>query len=90
MEFTDDALTAVAKKTLERKTGARGLRSIMEDILMPLMYRVPSDYTIEKVIITEETVEKGEPPQIVYNKDRKPVKIKITQPKRRDRRDSVS
>ena len=90
MEFTDDALTAVAKKTLERKTGARGLRSIMEDILMPLMYRVPSDYTIEKVIITEETVEKGEAPQIVYNKDRKPVKIKITQPKRRDRRDSVS
>ena len=57
---------------------------------MPLMYRVPSDYTIEKVIITEETVEKGEAPQIVYNKDRKPVKIKITQPKRRDRRDSVS
>lgn len=90
LEFTEDALVAVAKKTLERKTGARGLRSIMEDILMPLMYRVPSDYTIEKVVITKETVENGEPPQITYNKDRKPVKIKITQPKRRDRRDSVS
>ena len=90
LEFTEEALTAVAKKTLERKTGARGLRSILEDILMPLMYQVPSDYTIEKVVITKETVEDGEAPQITYNKERKPVKIKITQPKRRDRRDSVS
>ena len=90
LEFTEDALAAVAKKTLERKTGARGLRSIMEDILMPLMYQVPSDYTIEKVVITKETVENGAAPQVTYNQDRKPVKIKITQPKRRDRRDSVS
>ena len=90
LEFTEEALTAVAKKTLERKTGARGLRSILEDILMPLMYQVPSDYTIEKVLITKETVEDGAAPQITYNKERKPVKIKITQPKRRDRRDSVS
>ena len=90
LEFTEEALTAVAKKTLERKTGARGLRFIMEDILMPLMYQVPSDYTIEKVVITKETVEDGAAPQITYNKERKPVKIKITQPKRRDRRDSVS
>ena len=90
LELTEDALTAVAKKTLERKTGARGLRSILEDILMPLMYQVPSDYTIEKVVITKETVEDGAAPQITYNKERKPVKIKITQPKRRDRRDSVS
>ena len=90
LEFTEDALTAVAKKTLERKTGARGLRSILEDILMPLMYQVPSDYTIEKVVITKETVEDGAAPQITYNKERKPVKIKTTQPKRRDRRDSVS
>ena len=90
LEFTEEALTAVAKKTLERKTGARGLRSILEDILMPLMYQVPSDYTIEKVVVTKETVEDGAAPQITYNKERKPVKIKITQPKRRDRRDSVS
>ena len=90
LEFTDDALTAVAKKTLERKTGARGLRSIMEDILMPLMYRVPSDYTIEKVVITKEAVENGAPPEITCNKDRKPVKIKITQPKRKNRRDRDS
>ncbi len=90
LEFTEEALVAVAQKTLERKTGARGLRSIREDILMPLMYQVPSDYTIEKVVITKEVVEDGAAPQVTYNKDRKPVKIKITQPKRRDRRDSVS
>ena len=57
---------------------------------MPLMYRVPSDYTVEKVVITKEAVEEGAAPQITLNEERKPVKIKITQPKRRDRKDSVS
>lgn len=90
LEFTEEALRAVAQKTLERKTGARGLRSILEGVLMPMMYKVPSDYTVEKVKVTKKMVEDGGEPEIVYNKDRKPVKIKITQPKRRDRRDSVS
>ncbi len=90
LEFTDGALNAIAKKTLERKTGARGLRAILEGVLMPLMYQVPSDYTVEKAVVTQEMVENGSQPDIVYNKERKPVKIKITQPKRRDRRDSVS
>lgn len=88
LEFTDDALTEIAKKTLERKTGARGLRSIMEELLIPIMYETPSDHTIEKITITKKTID-GEQPEIVYNKDRRPVKIKITQP-RRQRRDSVS
>ncbi len=90
LEFTEEALRSVARLTLERKTGARGLRSILEGVLMPMMYKVPSDYTIEKVKITKQMVEDGMEPEILYNKDRKPVKIKITQPKRRDRRDSVS
>ncbi len=90
LEFTEGALHAVAQKTLERKTGARGLRSILEGILMPMMYKAPSDYTIEKIRITEDMVEGRAEPEVTYNKDRKPVKIKITQPKRRDRRDSVS
>ena len=90
LEFSEDALQAVAKKTLERKTGARGLRAILESVLMPMMYKVPSDYTIEKVRVTKRMVEDGGEPEIVYNRERKPVKIKITQPKRRDRRDSVS
>lgn len=90
LEFTKNSLIAIAKKTLERKTGARGLRSILEEILMPIMYEVPSDYTIERVVVTKEVVVDGKSPQISRNKDRKPVKIKITQPRRRDRRDSVS
>lgn len=90
LEFTDEALITVAQKTLERKTGARGLRSVMEGVLMPLMYRVPSDHTVEKVTITEEVVQNGADPEIVYNADRKPVKIKIVEPKRRDRKDSAS
>lgn len=90
LQFAPEALEAVAKKTLERKTGARGLRAIMEELLMPLMYTVPTDHTIEKVTITKDMVNGIGEPEIVYNKNRKPVKIKITQPKRRDRRDSVS
>ena len=61
LEFTDEALRAVAQKTIERKTGARGLRSVMESILIPIMYQVPSDPTIVKVTITPETVAGGEP-----------------------------
>ena len=90
LEFTEDALVAVAKKTLERKTGARGLRAILEDLLMPIMYQVPSDYTVEKVVITKGMVENNSSPEIAYNKERKPMKIRITTPKRRERRDSAS
>ena len=56
LEFQPEALTAIAKKTIERKIGARGLRSIMEEHLNHLMYEVPSDYTIEKVLITPDAV----------------------------------
>ncbi|NBJ88015.1 ATP-dependent Clp protease ATP-binding subunit ClpX [Acutalibacter sp. 1XD8-36] len=90
LEFTDDALVSIARKTLERKTGARGLRAILEDLLMPIMYQVPSDYTVEKVVITRDMVDKGSNPEIVYNKERKPMKIRITTPKRKERRESAS
>lgn len=59
LEFTDDALRAIARKTLARKSGARGLRSVMEELLMPVMYEVPSDATIIRVIIDENTVNGG-------------------------------
>ena len=58
--FTDEALLAIARKTIERKTGARGLRSVMEDLLIPIMYAVPSDPTIIRVTIDKDTVESGE------------------------------
>jgi len=90
LEFKSEALKAIAKKTIDRRTGARGLRSIMEDLLTDLMYKVPSDYTIEKVTITADTVNNNTEPEIVYNPDRKPVKIKITTPRKRGRKDTAS
>ena len=60
LNITDEALHAIARKTIERKTGARGLRSVMENILMPIMYDVPNDPTIIRVTIDEDTVEGGE------------------------------
>ena len=59
--FTEDALHAIAKKTMERKSGARGLRSVVEELLIPIMYDIPSDATITKVTIDADTVAGGEP-----------------------------
>ena len=66
LEFNEDALGAVAQKSLARKTGARGLRSIMEKTLMDLMYKAPSDDTISKAVITKETVEGTGEPEIIH------------------------
>ena len=90
LEFKPDALEAIADITLERHTGARGLRSVFEAVLKDLMFKAPSDYTIEKVTITKDTVLHDAAPEIVRNPERIPVKIKMTQPKRRARRDSAS
>ena len=76
LDFEDEALEVVAKKSLERKTGARGLRAIMENSLMDLMYTIPSDDTIHKCTITKEVVEgtgepeleRGEAPQQIEQK----------------------
>lgn len=72
LEFTDDALVAIAEKTLEKKTGARGLRGIMESVLMPIMYETPSEHTISKVIITRDCVENGAEPEILRDENKKP------------------
>ena len=72
LEFTDDALVAIAEKTLEMKTGARGLRGIMESVLMPIMYETPSEHTISKVTITRDCVENGAEPEILRDENRKP------------------
>ncbi len=65
LKFTDDALKAVAGKAIQRKTGARGLRAILEGILLDLMYELPSMEGVEEVIITGEVVDKGTAPTIV-------------------------
>ena len=64
LEITDEALQAVAQKALEREIGARGLRAIMEKIMTGIMYQIPSDLTIQKVVITPECVE-GAPATIL-------------------------
>ena len=64
LELTEDAVEAIAKLALERKTGARGLRSIMENVMMDVMYEIPSDDTIEKVIVTGEAVRGESKPQV--------------------------
>ena len=61
LEIRKDALDAIAQKAVERKIGARGLRSIMESIMTKIMYRIPSDLSIRRVIITPESVGGGEP-----------------------------
>ncbi|MCI9021932.1 MAG: ATP-dependent Clp protease ATP-binding subunit ClpX [Eubacterium sp.] len=66
LDFQDAAIEAIADKSLERKTGARGLRAIMESTLMELMYRIPSDETIKKCTITKEAVDKTGEPLIEY------------------------
>ncbi len=71
LEFDIAALEAVAEKTLEKKTGARGLRTIMESVLMPVMYDVPSDPTVEKVCITGECVKNGAEPLIERNPEKR-------------------
>ncbi|MBO0421626.1 ATP-dependent Clp protease ATP-binding subunit ClpX [Enterococcus plantarum] len=68
LEFEPEALRAIANKAIERNTGARGLRSIIEEIMMDVMFDVPSDDSIEKVIITEMAVDGTGKPAIVYNK----------------------
>lgn len=67
LEFEPEALQAIAAKAMERKTGARGLRAIMEDVVMDLMYEIPSDEHIAKCIITKDTVENQGEPQLVYS-----------------------
>ena len=66
LRFTEGALLAVAKQAIERKAGARGLRAILESIMLDVMYDVPSEPDIKEVIVSEDTVAKGEKPLVVY------------------------
>ena len=70
LEFTDKVLRAIARKTIERKSGARGLRSVVENLLTPVMYEIPSDPTIIRVVVDEDTVN-GEKPHLEYGAARK-------------------
>ena len=66
LTFDEDALRQIARESLERKTGARGLRAIMEKSMMDVMFESPSDSTIKECHITKEAVEGKEPPVLVH------------------------
>lgn len=68
LRFTDSALTAIARKAVQRKTGARGLRAILEEIMLDVMYEIPSEKGIAECIINEDTVVKKERPILIYKK----------------------
>lgn len=80
LEFDEDAIKAVAKQALERKTGARGLRAILEKAMMDLMYTVPSEDNVLECRITKDVVENGESPVIIYGSNvvAKPAAKKLT------------
>lgn len=66
LKFTDGALRAIAREAISRNMGARGLRAIMEEVMLDLMYEIPSQKNIKECIISEETVTKNEPPIVLY------------------------
>ena len=71
LEIEEEAIRAVAKKAIERKTGARGLRSILEGVMTDIMYDIPSRDDVKKCIITKETIENGAQPTVVTGEENK-------------------
>ncbi len=68
LKFTDGALQAIAQEALDRKSGARGLRAIMESMMLDIMYDIPSQPNIKEVVISEEVITKNEHPIVLYQK----------------------
>ncbi len=79
LEFDDDAVEAIAKKAIERKTGARGLRAILEDLMMDIMYEVPSEQDAVKCIVHKDCVTEGARPELI--KGAKPKKQRSSREK---------
>ena len=78
LEFEDEALKAIAKKAIERKTGARGLRSIIEENMLDIMFEMPEREDIEKCVITKETIENRGEPTLVLSDMKKKSRTKKT------------
>ncbi len=74
LEFEDEALEVIVEKAIQRNTGARGLRSIIEDIMRDIMFDIPSNPKVEKCIVTRATVEEGKEPTIIINENKTPKK----------------
>ena len=69
LEFRDEALSAVAKKAMQRKTGARGLRTILENVLLDTMYELPGLKNVSKVVVDDTVIEGHQKPYIVYKSE---------------------
>ena len=82
LEFEPEALEEIVDKAIERKTGARGLRSIIEEIMRDIMFEIPSNPKIETCIITRETVVNKEAPKIIINNNREVSAQKTVKAKR--------
>jgi ATP-dependent Clp protease ATP-binding subunit ClpX len=72
IDFREDALGAIAAKAMERKTGARGLRSILENVLLEIMYDIPSEDSVTKVIIDENVINGTSEPLLVHENSEQP------------------
>lgn len=81
LEFEPEALEVIVDKAIQRNTGARGLRSIIEDIMRDIMFDIPSNPNIEKCIITKATVENNEPPKLIINENKNEKKTEIKKKK---------
>ena len=68
LEFTEEALREIAREAIRRKTGARGLRAIMEEIMTDIMFEIPSLGNVKKVIVDRETVTNKQKPKLIYEK----------------------
>ena len=79
LEFRDDALRAVAQKAMDRKTGARGLRTILENVLLETMYDLPSSTSAKKVVVDEAVVTGETQPYVIYESDESPT-VNIERP----------
>ena len=90
LEFSREALEIIVDKAIERKTGARGLRSIIEEIMRDVMYDIPSNQKIAKCIINKETVLEGKQPEIIIDENKKPVTLTKTSNKRKINKDKRS
>ncbi len=93
LSFKQEALEAIVEKAIERKTGARGLRSIIEEIMRDIMYEIPSNPNIEKCIITKDTVANNKGPETIINENktvRKPaIKKKRQTPEEQDEKETA-
>jgi len=81
LEFRDDALRAIAKRAMKRKTGARGLRTILEGVLLDTMYELPSSSTAKKVVVDEAVVVGETQPYIVHVSEEPPTVNLAEQPR---------